>query len=355
MTRCRHSPSISTPWRRQEGRREGQVVIRREVPEERRGDADAGGVARAERRGEKAGLAPDRRVGVEEVAAGRRSARRRTPAARSRSRRSARRWSWMMRRRLDLPERRTVRMIEAGLAGGVDAPCGRSSGCRRAARPIAAAKRRPVDRQDVEAADEAVAEIVGDVDAVGGDDVAAGLQQAHAARCDQPAGLLVVGDLGRLRGRRRRNRSPRRRRPSPSPRRSRRGAGPPPAASCRSAVADGDAGNRRLRRGRFQARQGTARARCPPPREATGIETPPPVSSVLLVQQRRRAEAQRDDGGQPGGYNRVDDAVPPQITDNFSQDIKQKAANHTSEDKPQRAAITAEVEGLRSPRPSPSP
>ena len=52
----------------QEGRREGHVVVRREVPEERRRHAEADRVALAEGRRQKAGLAPDRRIGMEETA-----------------------------------------------------------------------------------------------------------------------------------------------------------------------------------------------------------------------------------------------------------------------------------------------
>ena len=97
-------------------------------------------------------------------------------------------------RRLDLPERRALRMLEAGLAGGVDTA---AEDRQVAVAPLRGLRgeARLVDRHDIEAADEAVAEVVGDVEAFGGDDVAVRLQHAHAAGGDQPARFLIVDDL----------------------------------------------------------------------------------------------------------------------------------------------------------------
>ena len=84
-------------------------------------------------------------------------------------------------------------MLEAGLAGGVDAP---AEDGQVGVAPLRGLRReaRLVDGDHVQAADEGVAKVVGDVEPLGGDEVAVRLQHAHAAGGDEPAGFLVVDD-----------------------------------------------------------------------------------------------------------------------------------------------------------------
>jgi hypothetical protein len=96
----------------------------------------------------------------------------------------------------DLPERRLFRVVLAGLAGGVDALVedeGLAVGALGARRGEAGL----VGIQDAQRIDEAVAEIVGQVEAVAGDDGAVGLGDAGiAARDDALAGPIIHDLVG---------------------------------------------------------------------------------------------------------------------------------------------------------------
>jgi len=97
---------------------------------------------------------------------------------------------------LDLPERRAFRMVGAGQAGGVDALVENHV---RAVHPLAAfgGQAGVVGGLDSQRLDEAVGEIVGHVERVGIDAVAARLDHLDIAGGRHPAALLVVDDLAR--------------------------------------------------------------------------------------------------------------------------------------------------------------
>ena len=86
-------------------------------------------------------------------------------------------------------------MFEARLAGRVDAAGGISVRFPSRRSAVCAEKRALSVVTTFRLLDEGVAEIVGDVEPLGRHQIAARLQQPHAAGCDEPARLLVVDDL----------------------------------------------------------------------------------------------------------------------------------------------------------------
>jgi hypothetical protein len=100
---------------------------------------------------------------------------------------------------LDLPERGFVRIVFAGLAGGIDAVL---QDCEVSLRAIGAlrCKSRIVYRFHPKRIDEAVAIVLGQIDDLTVGDVAVWFGQPGIALRDQAFGFLVVDDLIRFNG-----------------------------------------------------------------------------------------------------------------------------------------------------------
>jgi hypothetical protein len=94
-------------------------------------------------------------------------------------------------RALDLPERRLLGVVLAGLAGGVHAAVEHGE---RAARTVGACRRHPrfVGGVETQRVDETVAEIVAEIHGVGIGDLAVGLGQPDVALGLHPLGGFVV-------------------------------------------------------------------------------------------------------------------------------------------------------------------
>ncbi len=177
---------------------EGQIAVGRDVPEERHAGTDAKHAVIVELRHQEAGLALHRGVGRGKV----REIGERQPEELERGVLVIDHLLVLIVNdagRLDLPENRLFRMVLAGFAGGIDAILEHRD---VAVRAIGAGCRemglvRGVHAQRIQ---EPVAEILGQLHGVGGQNLAVGLLQQHVALGAQRVRLAVEGHALRLQG-----------------------------------------------------------------------------------------------------------------------------------------------------------